>query len=183
MPGLGIGNISNKAVRELAAAYSIGLAVPAMNAGGAATLKTTQSPASSLHTVINGVPKLKANLSAQALTALAALQKPVTGRDTFYIQPVSTTVYYVIVVNGAGTVYVIQGTYSGQNLLPYGLGLGDGSIPDIAVGESYAPIGAFKVVTASTATFTPGTTALDAAGVTTTYCSLNRIPNALPTFA
>lgn len=176
-------DISNRAIKEQFAAYSVGLAVPAINAGSAATLKTTQSPAASLLTVINGVPKLKADLSAQVITALAALQNPITGQDTFYVQPVSTTVYYVIVVNGSGTVYVIQGTYSGQTFTAFKNALGTGAIPDIAVPNLYAPIGAFKVVTDSTHTFTPATTALDAAGVTVTYCSLNRLPDSVPTFA
>lgn len=179
-----LSDISNANLRELLGCYSSGTCVPAMNAGGAATIKTTQSPAASFFTVINGQPKLLANLSAQALTALAALQNPITGQDGFYVQPVLTTVYYLFVANAAGTVYTIQGTYDGQVIARAGRnGLGTGEMPDIAVKETYAPIGAMKVVLASTATFTPATTALDAANVTVTYASINRLGNALPTFA
>ena len=39
-------------------------------------------------------------------------------------------------------------------------------------------VGALKVVTDSSHTFTPGTTAHNAAGVTTTYASLSVIPTA-----
>lgn len=181
-----LSDVSNKALREILGTYSAGaVAVPAINAGSAATFKTTQSPAASLSVVINGQPKLLADASAKALATLAALQNPITGQDGYYVQPVSTTVYYLIVVNYALTWYTIQGTYSGQVISrPYGLnGLGDGSMPDIAVAETYAPVGAIKIVTDSTHTFTPATTALDAAGITATYASIFKLGNALPTFA
>lgn len=178
-----LSDLSNGHLRELLGCYSQGTCVPAINAGSAATIKTTQLPAASFCVTINGQPKLLANLSAQALTALAALQNPITGQDGFYVQPVLTTAYYLFVANAAGTVYTIQGTYSGQAFTAFKSALGDGSMPDIAVKETYAPIGAMKVVLANAATFTPGTTALDASDVTVTYASLNRLGNALPTFA
>jgi len=174
----------NKHVREMLGTYSIGKATPA-SATGATTFKTTQDPAGTLQMVIGGVPSAKlANLTTTAPLALAALQNPITGQDTFYVQPASTTVYYLIVVNAAGTVYVIQGTYSGQSFTPFKNSLGTGDLPDIAVAETYAPIGCFKVVTGTTA-FTVGTTNLDATtgGMAITWASLNKLPNGNPATA
>lgn len=180
-------DISNKAIRELGAAYMSG-AVPvlAANAGSAATIKTTQSPAASLATVINGVPKLKANLSAQALTVLAALQQPVNGNTGFIRQPAGTTAYYLVVVNGAGSVYTIQGNWASYVASNPFKTDGNVLIPEIYVPELYAPLGCIKLVNATYTTsggWLPGTTNLDASGVTATYCDLHRLPDALPTFA
>lgn len=190
-----LSDVSNAAIRELLGCYSTGKAVPA-SAVGAATFKTTQSPAGTLQAVINGEPNaILANLTTTAMLALPALQNPITGLDDFYVQPgsgtaggpgVVTTVYYLIVVNAANTVYVIQGNYTGRPYTPFKGGnvLGVSEIPDIAVKELYAPIGAIKVVTGTSA-FTPKTTFLDATtgGMVITFASINRLGNALPTFA
>lgn len=179
-----LNEINNVDLRELFGTYSIGKATPA-SATAATTFKTTQDPAGTLQAVIDGVPYAKiANLTTTAPLALAALQNPITGQDGFYVQPAATTVYYLIVVNSAGTVYVIQGTYSGQSFTPFKSQLGTGYLPDIAVALTYAPIGCFKVVTGTTA-FTVGTTNLDATtgGMAITFASLNRLGSLTPTTA
>ncbi len=55
--------------------------------------------------------------------------------------------------------------------------VGDGDIPDEPAG--YTAIGAIKVVTAAETTFTPGTTLLDAAGITATYFDVAVLPETL----
>ena len=97
------------------------------------------------------------------------------------MQPVLTTAYYVIALDAAGTVAVVQGSYAGQaitfaNDLSKVL-IGTGAIPDEPAG--YTAIGVIKVALAGAATFTPGTTALDAANVTATYFDVAILPATL----
>lgn len=152
------------------AAAAVNLAI---NAAGAATVKTN----SALQYLNNGVIKYKAALAAQSIA-------PTAGQA--YVQPVSTTVYYTLGLDAAGAVVVVQGSYDGQKLsLDPSKGLGnsqagsswegDGSIPDVPAGVT--PFGVIKVVTNGVATFTPGTTALDAAGVTASYFDVAVLPN------
>ncbi len=177
-----LSDISNAAVREMLGTRSVGTPVLAIT-GSAATFKTTQSPASSFLTIINGVPRLLANLSGKALATTALLQFPVTGQNGYYVQPAGTAVYYLVVVNAAGTVYTIQGTYAGQVFTPFYNSLGTGDCPGVAVKETYAPIGCFLVTTDASHTFTPATTNLDAAGITTTASDLNLLPSINPVTA
>lgn len=72
---------------------------------------------------------------------------------------------FLVQINAAGTVSFVQGTQrttadlaAGKEVLHW---------PQPTAGN--CPIGAVKITTASSATFTPGTTALDAANVTATY--------------
>jgi len=107
--------------------------------------------------------------------------KPVTVADPAYVQPINTTVIYVLALNAAGTVAVVQGTYAGQQIT-YGSDLSKivtagGGVPNLPAG--YTAIGAIKVVTNGVATFTAGTTALDAAGLTVTYSDLALLPVSL----
>lgn len=151
-------------------------AVLAINLGGAATVKTTNAI---LYTVDQYI-FTKAALAAQALSVNATLQAKITFQTTFYIQPVSSTVYYLLVMNAAGTVSCLQGTYSGQQFTGANILLGDGSIPD-PQDATYVAFGLIKIVTNSSTTFTPGTTALDAAGLTVTFKDLaGGIPTVAP---
>ena len=177
-----LSDISNAAVREMLGTYSVGTIVLAAT-GSAATLKSTQSPAASFFTVINGVPRLKANLSGYALATLAALQFPETGQNGYYIQPAGTAVYYLLVINAAGTVYAIQGSYAGQSFVPFTSKLGTGDLPGVAVKETYAPIGCMLMTTDASHTFTPATTNTDATGCTATFADLNVLPSVNPTTA
>lgn len=139
----------------------------AINASSAATVKTTGATTIS----VGGVMKSFSALSAAALTAMS--DSDVTGfvqprgAAGFYTQPVSTTAYYVLAHNGT-SLRVIQGTYAGQPMQPYGIGaVGNGKVPKCP--DGWVPFGIIKVVTDGSTTFAPGTTALDASGLTVTF--------------
>lgn len=148
----------------------------AINAGSAATIKTTGAVIYS----VDGVMYSKAALSAQVIT----ITHDQFGRDVStqpsvakYVQPVSTTVYYLIGVNAAGTVCTVQGGYSGQTLTVNAQSfVSDGSMPVLPVG--YAPIGVIKIAPTVAATFNPGTTLLDATNVNATYFNVSTLPTA-----
>ena len=139
----------------------------------------------SLISVINGVPRLVTDVTNKAMATLAALQQPITRTDGYISIPVGKTVYFLVVVDKDANWYAIQGTWSGQTLYDAGGRpfFGDGSIPQVCVPDTYAIVGAIKVVTAD-AVFLAGTTTFNNAtdNVATTV-SLNRGPNAVPTFA
>lgn len=145
--------------------------VLAINAASAATVKTTNAIVYS----VDGVMYSKAALSAQAFSALVAADlssafanytQP-SGLTGFYVQPASTTAFYVLAMNAAGTVRTVQGTYDNQPLVPnVNTAVGKSIVPDVPPG--FTPFGIIKIVLGAT-TFTPGTTALDAASVTATY--------------
>ena len=117
--------------------------------------------------VIDGITRAVAAFTNQALVALLGSDLPTalanwlqpSGRTTFYVQPANTTVYYVVVVNAAGAIRIVQGTFSGQILTdPSGYTVtGDGSVPDIP--DGVVPLAILKIASGG-ATFTPGTTAM-----------------------
>lgn len=168
-----LSDITNAAIKKLLGYRNLDLATLAMNAAGAATVKTTGA----LNYLVNGVLKTKAALAAQSIAITHGLS---------YIQPAETTVFYTLGLNAAGTVCVVQGSYAGQKLSTdptKGVGVsqmgatwvGDGSIPDVP--EGYTAIAVLKVTTAAATTFTAGTTLLDAAGVTVGYHEVAVLPD------
>mgnify|MGYP000877198775 FL=1 len=155
----------------------------AINAGGAATVKTNTA----LSFTIDGRMYYKAALSAQSIAVTHNWRGETSSG---YIQPVSTTVYYVICLDASGNVKVVQGNYAGQKLSSdptVGIGasvagatwVGEGGVPDLP-SLDYAPIGILKVATNGSTTFTAGTTLLDAAGVTVTYIDVSVLPATAP---
>lgn len=74
-------------------------------------------------------------------------------------QPISSFCYYLVSINVSGTVTVTKGTDNTYVLptTPFGT----------------VPIGAFKIVTDGTHTFTSGTTDLSAAGITATFYDID----------
>lgn len=90
------------------------------------------------------------------------------------IQPVLTKCLYLVCVDAAGAVTTVKGTA----VLTAALTAGTAVLqwPDLPANK--APIGAVKIALASTATFTAGTTALDATNVTATYYDLFCLPSA-----
>jgi hypothetical protein len=172
-----LNDVQSKALRGVIGNHCYSRAVLAIESAGLATVKTTVVPTGGIVYSIDGITYLKANLSAEALTADATQQAIITGQSTFYVQPDGKTVYYVVCLDSSGNERTIQGTYSGQTFTPFGPQTGDGSIPD--VGDSLCPIAMMKIAT-SGATFTPASTALDAAGVTVTYYNLSAIPATAP---
>jgi hypothetical protein len=169
-----ISQVQHAHIRNLLANVCLTKATLAINAGGAATIKTTGTT-----TYTNdGVLLTKAALAAQALTVDATVQARLSGQATFYVQPVSSTVYYVVGLDAAGNVRVFQGTYVGYVGPGGNPVIGDGLVPE-DIG-SYTPIGMIKIVTNGATTFTPATTALDAAGLTVTFYDLALLPSANP---
>jgi len=101
----------------------------------------------------------------------SATNKPFTA-DT--VQAVLTKCLYLVVVDSAGTVTTIKGTA----VLSADLTAGTKVLKWPELPANKAPLGAVKIALASTATFTPGTTALDATNVTATYYDLHSVPTA-----
>jgi hypothetical protein len=172
--------ISNGIIRLALGNSCISKAILAINAGGAATVKTTNA----INFGVDGVLYSKAALAAQSIAVTHdAFGNPVGGNNlAAYVQPAGTTSYLLLCVNAAGTVAVVQGTYAGQALsFPNDLSkvlTGKGDIPAEPAG--YTAFGLIKVVTAGAATFQPGTTLLDAANVTATYFDLEYVPSVAP---
>lgn len=77
------------------------------------------------------------------------------------VQAVSTTIYYAVCADAAGVMTTVQGT-------------ANGGFP--AKNGGTALFGYIKVVTNSSTTFTPATTDLSAAGITTTYLDVSVPP-------
>jgi hypothetical protein len=171
-----LSDVQFKALRNLIGTKCDSLAVVNLQ-NGTATFDSVSEPDGLIVYTIDGAKRTIADVTNKALATLAGLQNPITGRDGYYSQPISTTVYYVWCVNAAGTSYVIQGTYAGQVISRAGRdGLGDGSIPDIVL-EGYAPIAVFKVVNGTNAVFIPATTFWDATGVTSSACPVSMLPS------
>lgn len=178
-----LSDITNNAIKTLLGYKNNTRAVLAINAGSAATVKTT----SAYEYLNNGVLKTKTALSAQSLVPAGYMFNwQGNAVSAFYVQPVLTTVYYTLSLNSSGTLCVSQGNYTGQMLTndpTLGLGnsvagatwRGDGSMPDVPAGNT--AVGIIKVVLANAATFTPGTTALDATDVTATYTDISVMPD------
>jgi hypothetical protein len=159
---------SNSSItRRLEGYRNLSAAALAINAGGAATFKTTGAYAY----LVDGVFKAKAALAAQAFSAGHA------------IQPVGQTLYYTVGLDAAGTVSTYQGTAPSNNQIAEALANGQpassvaSNIADVPV--NVTAVGLIKVATTSAA-FTPGTTALDAAGVTSTFYDVSVLPSVAP---
>lgn len=172
-----LSDVTNAAIRALHGFFNATQKTGAnnlqINAAGAATVKT----ATAINFINNGVALYKAALAAQSIA-------PNVGNA--YVQPASTTVYYTLGLDASGNVIVVQGNYAGQMLNQdptKGLGqtqmgtswVGTGDIPDVPDGVT--AIGVIKVVTNGATTFTPGTTALDAAGLTVTFFDVANLPS------
>jgi len=101
------------------------------------------------------------------------------GVPGFYVQPASTTVYYVIGAIAAGTVKVVQGTYDNQDItLASGyVGKGKSVIPDAP--DGFVPVAVIKVASGSS-TFTVGTTSLGTGGQTSGGVATIKNVNVLP---
>lgn len=173
-----LSQIVSAEVRKVLANRCLTKATLAINAGGAATVKTTGATTYS----VDGVLYSKAALAAQSIAPTHdAFGNLVAAGIAAYVQPVNTTVFYVVSVNAAGTVAVSQGSYLGQTqAFPNDLSkiwTGTGAIPVEPAG--YTAIGVIKVAPTVAATFTPGTTLLDAANVNATYFDVDILPATL----
>lgn len=173
-----ISDIQHAGIRNVLSNMTLSAPILAINAASAATVKTTSPIVASFA----GVSKSKAALAAQSIAVTHdAFGAAVASGYAAYVQPASTRVVYVLSVNAAGAVAVSQGTYAGQVLtttrdLSKVLN-GTGGVPLEPVG--YTAFGAIVVTTGGAVTFTPGTTALDAAGVTAAYTDISILPASL----
>lgn len=88
------------------------------------------------------------------------------------VQPVSTTCFYAVVVDAAGTPSIINGT----PVLTASITAGTAKALFPEIPSTKCILGGVKVVTDSTHAFTPATTELSAAGITDTYFNLSCVP-------
>ncbi len=108
---------------------------------------------------IGGIMYHKADAADIAITAATA-------------QAALTTCLYLVTLTSAGTLATVKGT----EVTTANIGVTDVlKWPEPAADT--CPIGALRVLTAASTTFTAGTTDLDATGVTTTYIDLFAIPD------
>lgn len=153
----------------------------AITAIGVTTTAITTTNA--ITAVIDGIYRNVAAVTNQALVSIDPTNRP------FYTQPANTTVYYTLCTDGTN-VRVVQGDFAGRQTFVSGVEVrGDGNVPDVpdfsvasvdAAGNQtlntiWCPFSIMKVVTGA-ATFTPGTTALNAANVTTTFLDVAFLP-------
>lgn len=143
-----------------------------LNGTGAAATVTTTGVNTYL---VDGIFYSFAAWTVQAVTVTHSMFGQPVATLAAYVQPVLTTAYYVVGLNAAGTVCVVQGSYSGQSIATAnGNVVGTGALP--VMPDGYAPIGYFKVVLTGAATFTAGTTNWNAAGVTATFKDVSLLP-------
>ena len=88
------------------------------------------------------------------------------------VQPVLTTCLYLVQLDAALAFSTVKGTA----VLTADLAAGEAVLKIPEPAAAHCPIGMFKVVLASTATFTAATTDLDASNVTTTYQDVMALP-------
>ena len=175
-----LSDVSSAAIRGLLGNRVINRAVLIMDATANAAVSTTNA----IEYSVDGVIYNKAALNDQSIAVTHNWQGVA---NTGYVQPVLTTAYYTLGLNSAGTVCCVQGSYAGQKMSSdptVGLGqsvmgatwVGDGSIPNIPAG--YTAFGVIKVALDGAATFTAGTTELDAVNVTATLYDIGVLPAA-----
>lgn len=175
---MAIQRLDNAGQRELVSTVNLSKGGLAINAASSPGFRTTNT----LTYAIKGVLYTKAAMTAQPLTVTHGhYGKSVTemGGNPAYVQPGGTTVIYVLSLDAAGNVLVSQGAYAGQEIAFNG-NLSK-RVTDIDGGVPMAPnaaavFGAIKVTTADGTTFTPTSTALDSAGVTSTFFDLQSLP-------
>lgn len=177
-------DVSNAAIRELLGTRSHSLSIVNLQNGTATFDTTITGTAANMVYSIDGQQFAVAVLSNKALATLAALQTPNTGQAGYYTQPIGSTVYYLAVINAAGTVYVIQGKYSGQVITDASgksrtVSADEAAqLPFVPVAGTYAPFAAFKVAITVTTPFIPATTFWDATGVLAYATPISVIPSA-----
>lgn len=180
-------HLNSAAAIALAGTFAANSGGLAINAASAATFKTVAT----INYSVDGVLYSKAAFTAQAFPA------------TTYAIKQGYTAFFVVTLDAAGNVGVVQGVpfaletdqsdgltkSRGYRVLPSNLPGGASVIektgalvannseflPDVASGV--VPIGIIKIA-ATGADFVPGTTALDAAGITATYFNITRLPGA-----
>lgn len=174
-------DISNGIIRKALGNSALVKGVIAINAGGAATIKTSGA----INYTVDGVYYTKNQLAAQSIVVTHDRDgNPVSAAGPTlpaYVQPAGTTVYYLLCLDKGQNLAVVQGSYDGQPGMYPDLQRainGQSKLPQEPV--NFVAFGLMKVVTTNGATFTPGTTALDAANVAVTYFDLEYVPSIEP---
>lgn len=141
----------------------------ALNSGGLAIGSTTSqfSVATAVNYIYRGVFGQRATDASEALTIVNGTGIVPTAPNTLQNLAVGEACSFLVVVRVSDSaLLVVQ-----SPIVP----ADQGSVPIAAVPSGHVAIGAIKVV-ANTAAFTVGTTALNAAGVTTTYFNFGSHP-------
>ncbi len=134
----------------------------AHNSGGLAIGSTTSqySIATAVNYSYRGIFGQRATDASEAFLIVPGTGIVPTAPNAFQNLAVGEACSFAIVVRASdNALYTVQGPIVPDD---------QGSVPVAAVPEGFVLIGAVKV-RAVTAAFTPGTTALNAAGITTTY--------------
>ena len=137
----------------------------ALNSGALAIGSTTSqyTNAAAINYAINGRLYQRAITASQALVIEDNTSPNPLTPDTFVSLGANQACTFLICLDSALAARVVQGPIveASSTLVPVG------QLPD-----NRAVCGVIKVVTGATGTFVPGTTALSAAGVTTTYINM-----------
>lgn len=156
-------DIDHAALRSLLGARCYGKAGLAIDATPA-DVETT----SAVDYSIDGVMYTLAITAAIDISAAAVIDEA-GGTTTMTAQATATDRIYLLVVNAAGTIKVVQGTAVATGA----------TCPCPGVPSGYCAFGAVKVANASGSDFTFGTTSLATANVTDTYYDLSLAPETL----
>ena len=151
------GNICGLAANLVKAVWAVGT-----TQGATGSLNSTNA----ITYVIDGI---QYTLGAQTSKAIALATTPLVP----FVQPVLTTCLYLIQVDSAQAVTIVPGT----PVLATDLSNGAKVLAWPQPADNVAVVGAYRVTLASTATYQPGVTALNATNVTTTYYDLACLPS------
>lgn len=145
--------------------------------GAAATVSTTGTNT----IIVDGTFVSFAAWTVQAITVTHSMFGAAVAVQPAYVQPLATVVHYVVCMRAAGTVGVVQGSYSGQAIAAVSgvtqATTGTGGLPILP--DGYAPIGIIKITTTSS-TFTAGTTLWNAGGFTAAFSDVSVLPSVAP---
>jgi hypothetical protein len=177
-----LSDVSNLAIRNMLGNRTLNKPTLAMDVTGGDEEHVQTTAA--IEYIVDGIHYSKAILNAQSIAVTHGWNGEASAG---YVQPLLKTAYYVLGLNSSGTVCCVQGNYAGQTLSmdpTVGVGqsvagatwVGKGDIPDVPSG--YTAFGIIKIALAGAATFTAGTTALNAANVTATFTDVAVLPNA-----
>ena len=129
--------------------------------GTASELKIASPSGDGIFYCIDGILYYAADDATVAVTAAA-------------VQAVSTTCLYLVCLDSSGTLSTVKGTAVSTADLTAGSAVLHWPTPT----ADTCPIGAVKIATSDSVTFTAGTTEFSAEGITDTYYDLFAIPTA-----
>lgn len=143
--GASLSRVQHQALRDLLGTRGLSYPLVVIGSGDAKKIKTTNT----FEYCIDGVSYTKATTE--------------TVFTDVTVQAISTTKYYLLSIDAAGTFLITNGAVGGD--LP-------------ALPANHCAVGYVRVVTDATGTFVPGTDDLSDAAVTDTYYNLSIMPTA-----